>query len=93
MTSLFFANVLYWVCAGVYSPFLSAHYTSLGLSAAQTGILLAATPVCALAIQPLWSTIADKLGRRRAVIVIPALRRRYSLRCITWRRRSSRSFS
>lgn len=25
MTSLFFANVLYWVCAGVYSPFLSAH--------------------------------------------------------------------
>ena len=31
MTSLFFANVLYWVCAGVYSPFLSAHYTSLGL--------------------------------------------------------------
>lgn len=54
MTSLFFANVLYWVCAGVYSPFLSAHYTSLGLSAAQTGILLAATPVCALAIQPLW---------------------------------------
>lgn len=65
MTSLFFANVLYWVCAGVYSPFLSAHYTSLGLSAAQTGILLAATPVCALAIQPLWSTIADKLGRPR----------------------------
>lgn len=73
MTSLFFANVLYWVCAGVYSPFLSAHYTSLGLSAAQTGILLAATPVCALAIQPLWSTIADKLGRRRAVIVILCL--------------------
>ena len=44
MTSLFFANVLYWVCAGVYSPFLSAHYTGLGLSAAETGILLAATP-------------------------------------------------
>ena len=57
----------------MYSPFLSAHYTSLGLSAAQTGILLAATPVCALAIQPLWSTIADKLGRRRAVIVILCL--------------------
>ena len=73
MVTLFFANVLYWVCAGVYSPFLSAHYTSLGLSAAQTGILLAATPVCALAIQPLWSTIADKLGRRRAVIVILCL--------------------
>ena len=38
MTSLFLANVLYWVCAGVYSPFLSAHYASLGLSAAETGI-------------------------------------------------------
>ena len=36
-------------------------------------LLLAATPVCALAIQPLWSTIADKLGRRRAVIVILCL--------------------
>ena len=73
MVTLFFANVLYWVCAGVYSPFLSAHYTGLGLSAAETGILLAATPVCALAIQPLWSTIADKLGRRRAVIVVLCL--------------------
>ncbi|WP_293846934.1 MFS transporter [uncultured Parolsenella sp.] len=73
MVTLFFANVLYWVCAGVYSPFLSAHYTGLGLSAAETGILLAATPVCALIIQPLWSMIADKLGCRRAVIVVLCL--------------------
>ena len=34
MVTLFFANVLYWVCAGMYSPVLSAHYTSLGRTAA-----------------------------------------------------------
>lgn len=69
MTSLLFANVLYWVCAGVYSPFLSAYYTGLGLDAAQTGILLAVTPVCSMAVQPAWSLLADKLGRRRSVVV------------------------
>lgn len=69
MTSLFFANVLYWVCAGVYSPFLSAHYATLGFGASQTGLLLAVTPLCAIAVQPLWTMLADKLGRKRAVIV------------------------
>lgn len=67
--SLLFANVLYWVCAGVYSPFLSAYYARLGLDASQTGALLAVTPVCAIAIQPLWSLLADKFGRRKTVIV------------------------
>lgn len=93
MVTLFFANVLYWVCAGVYSPFLSAHYTGLGLSAAETGILLAATPVCALAIQPLWSTIADKLGRPARSSWSCAWARQSSLLCTTSPRRSSRSFS
>lgn len=69
MSSLVTANVLYWVCAGVYSPFLSAYYARLGLDASQTGMLLAVTPLCAICIQPLWSTLADRLGKRKAVCV------------------------
>ena len=69
LLQLLFANVLYWVCAGVYSPFLSAYYARLGLDASQTGLLLAITPMCAIAVQPLWALLADRIGRRRAVIV------------------------
>lgn len=67
MSSLVMANVLYWVCAGVYSPFLSAYYARLGLDASQTGMLLAVTPLCAICVQPLWSSLADRLGKRKAV--------------------------
>ena len=73
MKSLVATNVLYWVCAGAYSPFLSAYYARLGLDASQTGLLLAVTPLCAICVQPLWSLLADRLGKKRTVTVLLCL--------------------
>ena len=69
-SQLLTTNVLYWVCAGVYTPFLSAYFTRLGFDAAQVGMLLAVQPLCALAAQPMWSIVADRLGRRKQVLVV-----------------------
>ena len=49
------ANIAYWMLAGAYTPFLSAYFTAIGLSATQTGVLLTIQPLAVIFIQPLWA--------------------------------------
>ena len=69
-STLLLANVLYWICAGVYTPFLSAYFTRRGFSSAEVGTLLAVQPICALMVQPIWSFVADRTGRRKQVLIV-----------------------
>ncbi|HWS42696.1 MAG TPA: MFS transporter [Pseudoflavonifractor sp.] len=63
-------NVAYWVAAGVYSPFLSAYFTSKGLSASEIGILLAVQPVMSILVQPVWAYLSDRSGRRKLFLML-----------------------
>lgn len=66
---LVLANVMYWVCAGLFTPFLSALFTRKGLSALEIGIVLASMPFCCICIQPIWTSIADRYGCRKLMLV------------------------
>lgn len=70
---LFLTNVAYWTAAGSYSPFLSAYYKNIGLTASQIGLLFAVSPVCAICIQPLWAKLSDKTGKRKGLLMLLAV--------------------
>ncbi len=72
-TRLLFANVLYWVAVATYTPFMSAYFTNQGFDAGQVGTLLGIMPLCALLIQPLWTAVADRLGRKRVLLGLCAV--------------------
>lgn len=72
-TKLLFANVLYWSAVATYTPFMSAHFTNQGFDAGQVGTLLGIMPLCALLIQPLWTAVADRLGRKRVLLSLCAV--------------------
>ncbi|GMV43870.1 MAG: hypothetical protein AMXMBFR64_55860 [Myxococcales bacterium] len=48
---------------GIYAPFASPYYASLGLSGPEMGIIGAVLPIAAAFIPPLWGAIADRLGQ------------------------------
>lgn len=62
------ANIAYWMLAGAYTPFLSAYFTAIGLSATQTGVLLTIQPLAVIFIQPLWARLSDRTGKRKFVL-------------------------
>lgn len=62
------ANIAYWMLAGAYTPFLSAYFTAIGLSATQTGVLLTIQPLAVIFIQPLWARLSDRTGKRKLVL-------------------------
>ena len=65
---LLFANVSYWMCAGAYTPFLSAYFTSIGLSATEIGVLLTISPIAIICIQPFWARLSDATGKPKIVL-------------------------
>ncbi len=67
---LFAANGLYYISMALYSPFISAFFTSRGMTPGQIGILMSVSPLCALLIQPFWARLSDRTGKRRLVIQI-----------------------
>ncbi len=67
---LLMLNLFYWASAGAYSPFLSAYFTSRGVSGFGTGILMAIGPVAAILIQPLWAVVSDRTGRPRLILML-----------------------
>ena len=66
--ALLIANVSYWMLAGAYTPFLSSYFTSIGLSATQTGMLLTIQPLSVIFVQPLWARLSDRSGKRKLVL-------------------------
>lgn len=66
--SLFLANAAYWMIAGTYTPFLSSYFTSVGLTAMQTGVLLMVQPLAVLFVQPVWAYLSDRTAKRKLVL-------------------------
>ncbi len=67
---LFLSYFLYFMVASVFTPYFSAYYQNLGFSMVQIGTLTAIGSVCAVLVQPLWSSLADRLGNRLLVLRI-----------------------
>ena len=70
---LFRTNVAYWVAAGICAPFFSVYYKSIGLTSSQIGVLFAASPICAICIQPLWAWVSDHSGKRKTILAALAV--------------------
>ena len=58
--------------AGAYSPFLSLYFVSVGMSIAQVGMLVALPPLIRIVGPPFWGALADRLGRRVALLRVSA---------------------
>lgn len=62
--------LLQFMALGITLPFLPWYFSTLGLSASQSGVLLAVGPTFALVAPPLWGHLADRTGRPGAVLVV-----------------------
>lgn len=52
--------------------FLPLYFKQLGLSAAQTGLLVGIRPLCQAIGAPFWGILADKYKRRKTILVLGA---------------------
>ena len=66
---LFFAS---YGAFGCLNTFIPLYFKQLGLSAAQTGILVGIRPLCQAIGAPVLGIIADKYKRRRAILFLGA---------------------
>ncbi|WP_343209414.1 MFS transporter [Anaerolentibacter hominis] len=71
--NLLMINAFVYVALSVYQPYLSAYYTSEGLTASEIGIILAIGPIVSILIQPIWARISDRTGRRKDIFSLVAL--------------------
>lgn len=55
-------NTLVYVAMSVYTPYISVHYSNLGMNSFQIGILAALGPLSAVLVQPLWGMLSDRTG-------------------------------
>ena len=62
--------LLLFMSVGITLPFLPWYFSTLGLSATQSGVLLAVGPTFALVAPPLWGQLSDRTGRPGAVLVV-----------------------
>ena len=67
---LFLMNFLYYMIVAAFMPYLPAYYRSLGFSLLQIGVLAAIGSICAILIQPIWSSLSDRMGNRLLVLRI-----------------------
>lgn len=70
--SLWLHKALYfWVFAAVvfYSPFVPVYLVGAGFSKWQVGILTSISPLAQMIAVPLWTALADRTGKRRALLL------------------------
>lgn len=67
--ALFFAS---YGAFGCLMTFLPLYFKQLGLSAAQTGLLVGIRPLCQAIGAPFWGILADKYKRRKTILVLGA---------------------
>lgn len=60
--SLLCYNTFVYVAMSVYGPYITVHYSHLGMDSFQIGILSALGPMSAVLIQPFWALLSDKTG-------------------------------
>ncbi len=62
--------LLFFSTVGISLPFFPGYLKSLQFTGTQIGLLLAVAPVTAMALPPLWGTLADRTGRYGRVLTI-----------------------
>lgn len=72
---LFYYKVVFFASYGAFGclmTFIPLYFKQLGLSAAQTGVLVGLRPLCQAIGAPFWGIIADKYKQRKAILLIGA---------------------
>jgi PPP family 3-phenylpropionic acid transporter len=59
---------LYFVSYGIYQPYLNLHFSRLGMSGTQIGVLSALRPLTSIVVPPLVGYLADRYGQRRSAL-------------------------
>lgn len=67
--NLYLMNGMYWITASLYLPFISMYFAEKGMNTMEIGILSAVMPAAVLVIQPFWSRLSDRPGKRRKVLL------------------------
>jgi PPP family 3-phenylpropionic acid transporter len=62
--------LLYWAFAAVGLPYLNVHYTRIGLSGFEVGVLSALGPLMRLTSGPSLSALADRRGWQKAILAL-----------------------
>lgn len=60
---------LYYGANSVYQGYISLYYTGLGFHSGQLGFISAMTALAALAVQPVWGALGDRVKGRRMLLV------------------------
>lgn len=58
---------------GVYLPYFNVYLESLGFTAAQIGVVSALLPLCGALAPAAGGVLADRLGRRRELVIVSTL--------------------
>ena len=72
---LFHYKVLFFASYGAFGclmTFIPLYFKQLGLSAAQTGLLVGMRPLCQAIGAPFWGILADKYKQRKAILLLGA---------------------
>jgi MFS transporter, PPP family, 3-phenylpropionic acid transporter len=64
--------VALYTAVGALYPYIPIYYSSLGLDVGAIGLLAAIFSAAAMLGSPLWGAAGDRLGRSRAVLLVPA---------------------
>ena len=64
--------VALYTAVGALYPYIPIYYSSLGLDLGTIGLLAAIFSAAGMLGSPLWGAAGDRLGRSRAVLLIPA---------------------
>jgi PPP family 3-phenylpropionic acid transporter len=61
---------LSYLSSAVFGPFLARYLDSVGLSKSSIGFLIGWTPVVALAVQPFWGMLGDRVRLKNHLLVV-----------------------
>lgn len=64
--------VALYTAVGALFPYIPVYYSSLGLSLGAIGLLAAIFSAAGMLGSPMWGAAGDRLGRSRAVLLVPA---------------------
>ena len=58
----------YYMANGIYQGYVSKYFEAAGMSTAQLSVILAATPLVSIFMQPVWGAVADRSASRNRVL-------------------------
>ena len=65
--------LIYFICIGIYGPYLPLYLAEKGLSGIHISTILLFLPIASLITSPIWSYLSDLLNKRKLLVVIGCL--------------------